>query len=126
MAQIRDNERGLYTAAVDKEVLGIYAHKNTSIKQLRDIRYIRQVLQSVLRPPKVGEALGADAGGNMVYDELDEFDGGFLSYVSPTDSRVRSRFYPVETGRCSSCGPEPPEPGQAPRGRLRADPRALR
>jgi uracil-DNA glycosylase family 4 len=104
-ANIRDNERKLYTPAVDKEVLGIYAHENDQIKQLRDIRYIRQVLQSVLRPPKVGEPIGADSASGMVYDELDEFDGGFLSYVSPTDGRVRSRFYPVETGRCSSAGP---------------------
>jgi hypothetical protein len=58
----------------------------------------------VLRPPKIGEAIAADKDG-MVFDEQDEFDGGFLSYVSPKDSRVRSRFYPVETGRCSSAGP---------------------
>ena len=104
-ANIRQQERSNYTAAVDKEVLGIYAHKFPQVKQLRDIRYIRQVLQSVLRPPKVGEAIGADANGSAVYDELDEFDGGFLSYVNLNDSRVRSRFYPVETGRCSSSGP---------------------
>jgi uracil-DNA glycosylase family 4 len=104
-ANLRSNEAKLATAAVDKEVLGIYAHEDKRIKQLRDIRYIRQVLQSVLRPPKLGEALGVDSNGGMVYDELDEFDGGFLSYVSPTDGRVRSRFYPVETGRCSSAAP---------------------
>jgi uracil-DNA glycosylase family 4 len=104
-ANIRPNEAKLVTPAVDKEVLGIYAHDHDEVKKLRDIRYIRQVLQSVLRPPKVGEAIGADADGGTVYDELDEFDGGFLSYVSPHDGRIRSRFYPVETGRCSSSGP---------------------
>jgi uracil-DNA glycosylase family 4 len=103
--QIKDRgEEDAYTAAVDKEVLGIYAWEKPRVKKLRDIRYVRQVLQSVLRPPKIGEAIGADQDG-MVFDEQDEFDGGFLSYVSPKDSRVRSRFYPVETGRCSSAGP---------------------
>jgi DNA polymerase I-like protein with 3'-5' exonuclease and polymerase domains/uracil-DNA glycosylase len=108
-SQVREKDFGLYTAAVDKEVLGIYAWEDPRVKKLRDIRYIRQVLQSVLRPPKVGELLPADpdggGGGDPVYEELDEFDGGFLSYVSPRDGRVRSRFYPVETGRCSSAGP---------------------
>jgi hypothetical protein len=104
--QIKDQETAhlTYTAAVDKEVLGIYATHDKRIKKLRDIRFVRQVLQTVLRPPKVGDVVGADAEG-MAYDEMDEFDGGFLSYVSPRDSRVRSRFYPVETGRCSSAGP---------------------
>ena len=104
-ANIQSKDLSLYTPAVDKEVLGIYSHHDNQVKKLRDIRYIRQVLQSVLRPPKAGEAIGADADGGVIYDELDEFDGGFLSYVSPSDSRVRSRFYPVETGRCSSAGP---------------------
>jgi uracil-DNA glycosylase family 4 len=104
-SQIKDRgETKAYTPAVDKEVLGIYAWEDDQVKKLRDIRYVRQVLQSVLRPPKIGEAIGADQDG-MVFDEQDEFDGGFLSYVSPKDSRVRSRFYPVETGRCSSAGP---------------------
>jgi uracil-DNA glycosylase family 4 len=102
--QSKDPDGKIYTPAVDKEVLGIYAWTHGAIKKLRDIRYVRQVLQSVLRPPKPGEVIGADAEG-AVYDESDEFDGGFLSYVNTRDSRVRSRFYPVETGRCSSAAP---------------------
>jgi uracil-DNA glycosylase family 4 len=98
------DQRKIYLPAVDKEVLGIIAWDIPLVKQLRDIRYIRQVLQSVLRPPKPGDALGADDDG-VVYDEADEFDGGFLSYVNHSDSRIRSRFYPVETGRCSSAAP---------------------
>jgi uracil-DNA glycosylase family 4 len=102
---LNPRDKQLLVPAVDKEVLGIFAHTDDRVKKLRDIRYIRQVLQSVLRPPKIGEAMGAEANGSVVFDEADEFDGGFLSYVNTRDSRVRSRFYPVETGRCSSSGP---------------------
>ena len=99
-----DPQHKMHTAAVDKEVLGIFAVHDDRIKKLRDIRFVRQVLQTVLRPPKIGDPVGADSDG-VAFDEMDEFDGGFLSYVNPQDSRVRSRFYPVETGRCSSAGP---------------------
>lgn len=103
--QIKPHERKLFTAAVDKEVLGIYAWEDHRIKLLRDIKYVRQVLQTVLRPARQGESLGVGGDGAALQDDLEEFDGGFLSYVNHRDGRVRSRFYPVETGRCSSAGP---------------------
>jgi uracil-DNA glycosylase family 4 len=103
--QVRDHERRLFTPAVDKEVLGIYSWEDRRIKLLRDIRYVRQVLQTVLRPPRQGEVIGIAEDGAELRDDLDEFDGGFLSYVNTKDRKVRSRFYPVETGRASSAGP---------------------
>lgn len=103
--QVREHERRLFTPAVDKEVLGIYSWEDRRIKLLRDIKYVRQVLQTVLRPPRQGEVIGVGDDGAELRDDLEEFDGGFLSYVNATDRRVRSRFYPVETGRTSSAGP---------------------
>jgi uracil-DNA glycosylase family 4 len=103
---IKDRQQeSLFNPSVDKEVLGIYAWKYPNIKLLRDIKYVRQVLQTVLRPAKEGEIIGVGNDGAALHEELDEFDGGFLSYINPSDRKVRSRFYPVETGRCSSASP---------------------
>jgi uracil-DNA glycosylase family 4 len=42
-----------YTASTDKETLGILAHDHEIVRLLCDIRFIGQVVNTVLRPPKM-------------------------------------------------------------------------
>lgn len=94
------NEEDIYNSGTDKEVLGILGYDSPEVKLLRDTRFVGQVLKSVLRMPRVDKqhqiVMGAD--GFPVYD------GGLMSFVM-SDGRVRTHFYPVETGRCSSSRP---------------------
>ena len=83
------------------------------VRLLRDSTFIGQVLKSVLRPAKTDDegvyrrhpVIESDDGfgedgveGDLVYDS------GLMFYVDD-DGRVRTSFYPVETGRCSSSRP---------------------
>lgn len=97
---IDEDEEELYRVAADKEVLGILGHESTVVKLLRDVKFLGQVLKMPLRLPERGEDGGIrrDAAGRPVYD------GGITKYQA-SDGRVRTRLYPVETGRCSSSSP---------------------
>lgn len=98
-------QEDIFYPSTDKEVLGILSHvpdevKGRVVRELRDLRFISQVLKGVLRKPKEddGGDIVRDEDGNLVYD-------GGLMYWLGFDGRVRTHFYPVETGRCSSSRP---------------------
>lgn len=99
-----DGQEASYNPSTDKESLGILSHTpgeyGEFVRRLRNLRFLGQVLKGVLRKPyedAKGEAV-RDDDGNLVYD------GGLL-YWADEDGRVRTHFYPVETGRWSSSRP---------------------
>lgn len=118
---IARGEEAMSNPSTDKESLGILMHSLVAdtdklgpdgkpaqeltddgklVRQLRDIRFLSQVLKGVLRKPM------EDDGGDLLYDEDGNllYDGGLLRWIDH-DGRVRTHFYPVETGRCSSSRP---------------------
>lgn len=94
------------TASTDKEVLGILSHScdgeaKQFVSMLRDVRFVGQVLTSVLRRPQ------ADENEVQIRDEYNRlvFSGGLMSAVRH-DGRVRSRISQnKETGRGASSNP---------------------
>ena len=70
------------------------------VRELRDVKFLGQVLKGMLRKPM------EDDGGDLLYDDEGNllYDGGLIKHVD-YDGRVRTNFYPVETGRCSSSRP---------------------
>jgi len=94
-------EAHLYNPSADKEVLGILGHEHPLAMQLRDLKFVSQVLKAVLRPPATEEdgTIETDDDGYYVYDR------GLASYVHE-DGRVRTHLSQVkETGRASSYRP---------------------
>lgn len=106
-------ETHLYSPSTDKEVLGILGRvaddateeerlASEIVFKLRDVRFIAQVLRSVLRVPKLDEDTNTyvtDDEGHRVYEK------GLLSYVMH-DGRVRTHLFQTkETGRASSSRP---------------------
>lgn len=91
-----------YTPSTDKEVLGILGHQQPLAMQLRDIKFITQVLKGPLRKPNLSEDgmdWARDEDGNLVYDK------GLASFVS-SDGRVHTHISQnKETGRSSSARP---------------------
>ena len=91
-----------YNPSADKEVLGILGHEHRLAMQLRDLKFITQVLKSTLRPPVVDDDTGfyvEDDDGNM------EYDVGLASCIQ-SDGRVRTHLSQnKETGRASSARP---------------------
>lgn len=98
---VSEGETHNYSPCTDKETLGILGADNPIAARLRDIRFLAQVLKSVLRPPEVddhGQIL-FDANNNRIYQ------GGLISFIC-RDDRVRSAFLQtMETGRASSRRP---------------------
>jgi len=99
------DQEGIFNPSTDKEVLGILSHvpdkvKGKKVRELRDLRFIAQVLKGVLRKPN------EDDGGDLLLDEDGNllYDGGLMYWLGH-DGRVRTHFFPVETGRCSSSRP---------------------
>jgi hypothetical protein len=91
-----------YSPSTDKEVLGILGHHHPEAAKLRDIKFITQVMQSVLRPPvrdaQTGE-LELDEDGHYIYEK------GLLGSVL-SDGRVHTHLFQTkETGRASSARP---------------------
>ncbi len=100
---LREGKQDAFNASTDKETLGILSHtpgeKGEIAGKLRDLRFTSQVLKGVLRRPFA-------MSGKLVLDENDDptYDGG-LMYWMGSDGRVRTHFFPVETGRWSSSRP---------------------
>jgi len=98
-AVVRDGKTHIFNPSTDKETLGILGHVDPRVMRLRDVRFLQQVMQSVIRLPKT-------IAGEVVLDDdgVPLHEGGLLYYIDD-DARVRSHFYPVETGRWSSSRP---------------------
>lgn len=94
-------EAHLFTPSTDKETLGILGHEHPLAMQLRDIKFISQVLKYVLRPPVVAQdgSFATDEDGNY------EYARGLASFTH-SDGRVRTHLSQhKETGRASSYRP---------------------
>ncbi len=96
------NETNAYTPSTDKEVLGIIGHAHPLAMQLRDLKFITQVLKGPLRPPRVdddGMAWTQDDEGHLQYDKglaaAAQFDGRVHTHISQNK----------ETGRGASARP---------------------
>lgn len=99
---VADGEEDINTPSTDKQVLGILGQSNPVAAQLRDIRFVGQLLKTILRPPKT------DEDGEVVLDErtgLPIYEKGLISH-SASDGRVHSRLgQHLETGRANSYDP---------------------
>jgi uracil-DNA glycosylase family 4 len=95
---LKDGKLHLFNPSTDRETLNILGQRSSTVRAIRDIRYVAQALKSVLRPP-IGLVEAADSDESYF-----DYDGGLLYWASD-DGRVRTHFYPVETGRCSSSRP---------------------
>lgn len=99
---VRKNEQDAYSPSTDKEVLGILGHAHPLAMQLRDLKFIGQVLKGALRKPNMldhGAGWEVDEDGNNVYDK------GVPGSVN-SDGMVRTHISQnKETGRYSSARP---------------------
>ena len=98
---VAHNKTHLLSPSTDKEVLGILGHKHPLAMQLRDLKFIGQVLKFTLRSPNTDElgAMSTDEEGFF------EYDGGLPSYINE-DNRIRTHLSQLkETGRASSYRP---------------------
>lgn len=96
------NETAAYSPSTDKEVLGILGHAHPLAMQLRDLKFITQVLKGPLRPPRNNEdgaGWETDGEGNLQYDKG-------LASCAQADSRVHTHISQnKETGRAASARP---------------------
>lgn len=98
---VQRGEAQFYSPSTDKEVLGIIGHAHPLAMRLRDLRFIIQVLQTVLRPPLVDDdgETEQDEDGNNVY-------GKGIASMAHDDGRIRTHLFTTkETGRASSARP---------------------
>ena len=97
----RGEERS-YTPSTDKEVLGILGHHHELAMQLRDLKFITQVLKGPLRPPLLrADGMGPqlDSRGHCIYMRG-------LAACAQADGRVHTHISQVkETGRGASARP---------------------
>ncbi len=94
-------EEAEYKPSCDKDTLNTLAEVSQEAGKLRDLRFIRHTLKSVLRKPKCTDEgiLEKDEEGHLIYED------GLLSYVC-SDNRIRTHIYQtLETGRVSSVRP---------------------
>ena len=93
-------EEDKYNPAVDKEVCSILGAQNPLVFELRDIRFIDQILKSVLRPPDT------DKDGNvLVRNGRRVYSGGHSSLIC-ADGRLHTYMSQhKETGRAASSRP---------------------
>jgi len=98
---VQDDDEDLYSPAADGETLGILGQEHEVARRIRRTRFLNKILQNPLNPPLLdkatGEPLRDDAG-------FYRYKGGFMKFIAP-DGRVRTKFFPVETGRVSSSKP---------------------
>lgn len=100
--------------STDKTAIGALAGSCEEVRIYRDLRFVAQSLKTVLRPPVMHAPTKpvpddeADAAVEVEAATGDEgtevYEGGLLSFVG-ADDRVRTRVFPVETGRWSSSKP---------------------
>lgn len=99
---VKNRETDAYSPSTDKEVLGILGHAHPLAMQLRDLKFINQVLKGALRKPNYDEESSdweVDEEGNLVYDK------GVPGSVC-SDGCVRTHISQnKETGRYSSARP---------------------
>lgn len=99
---VNRGEEDLYNPSTDGQTLGILGQNFPLAAKLRDVRFISQILKTILKPPKSNKA------GFPVIDELTGlkvYDKGLISF-SASDGKVHTRLGQVlETGRASSSNP---------------------
>ena len=95
-------EVAAYSPSTDKEVLGILGHAHPLAMQLRDLKFITQILKGPLRPPRNSEdGMGweTDEDGHLQYDKG-------LASEAQGDGRVHTHISQnKETGRAASSRP---------------------
>ena len=92
----------LYNPSTDKETLGILLEAHPFIGQLRDLKFVRQMLKMALRPPAKDEKTDT-----VLLDDDGEplFDSGLIHCIQSC-SRIYTHFFPTaETGRLKSARP---------------------
>jgi len=98
----RRGELSGVSPSTDKETLGILGQKHPLAMTLRDLKFISQVLKSVLRRPNINKETGEP---ETTEEGFWEYDDGLVVYAGH-DGRVRTHIYQTkETGRCSSARP---------------------
>ena len=105
---VRINKEHEHMPSTNKQVLSLLAqgaqnaNQTRLVNQLRDYRFLDQVLKTVLRPPMVDDDTSEvmyDDAGNMEYEEG-------LASMCCDDGKVRTHIYQTkETGRWSSARP---------------------
>ena len=95
-------EENAWTPSTDKEVLGILGHEHPLAMQLRDLKFITQVLKGPLRPPRAspdGMSWETDEDGHLIFDKG-------LAAAAQADGRVHTHISQnKETGRGASSRP---------------------
>lgn len=95
-------EQAKYSPSVAKEVLGILGHQHPLVMQLRDIKFLEQVLKRNTLPPPIKDKNGKykqREDGSKIYKNG-------LGSVAARDGRVHTRLSQVkETGRAASSDP---------------------
>jgi uracil-DNA glycosylase family 4 len=92
--KLSDRERRRASPSTDSETLDILAAENPKAADLKNIRFIDQMIKNFLRPANVDEDTG----------EL-EFDSGLISVIDD-DGRVRTNISQItDTGRYRSANP---------------------
>lgn len=99
------SEEAYYTPSTDAESLGILGADNDKAMMLRDVRFLDQVMKSVLRPPpREYDSKGKCTGMTMEGGHR-KYSGGIATFICD-DGRIRSTFQQTkETGRASSARP---------------------
>lgn len=97
---VQDEDDDIYSPATDAETMGILGIDCEVANRIRRTKFLQKMLQNPLNPYAVGDDGAAllDGSGFRAYR------GGFMKFLCP-DGRVRTRFFPVETGRYSSSKP---------------------
>jgi len=95
-------EERQYNPSTDKEVLGILGHAHPLAMQLRDLKFITQILKGPLRPPVMNDDMTAydrDDDGHLQYQKG-------LASCAMADGRVHTHISQnKETGRGASSRP---------------------
>lgn len=101
-----NDDASMYSPATDRETLGILFHSNaielvrTVVGSLRDLKFINQLLQTTLKPPRQ-----KDGQDEVAEDGTHIYEKGLLSYLC-CDRRIRTHiFQTLETGRSASARP---------------------
>lgn len=97
---VEEDADALYKPAADSESLGILGIECEVADRIRRTRFLQKMTSNPLNPP----LLGPDGRPIEDADGRFSYSGGFMKHLAG-DGRVRTRFYPVETGRCSSSKP---------------------